>query len=66
MTLKPKLRTYFKFKEQFETGQYIKCCVSYYKRPQPAQFRVGVLPLTIEISRFKRMSDSVEERLYSV
>ncbi len=29
MTLKHKLRTYIKFKEQFDTEQYINICVSH-------------------------------------
>ncbi len=32
MTLKPKLKIYIKFKEQFETEQYITFCVSHRKR----------------------------------
>ncbi len=61
MTLKPKLRTYIKFKEQIETEQYINFCVSCRKRSLLAQFRMGVLPLAIETGRFK--SIPVEERV---
>ncbi len=61
MTFKPKLRTYIKFKDQFETEQYIKCCVSCHKRSLLAQFRMGVLHLAIETDRFK--SIPVEERV---
>ncbi len=53
MILKPKLRTYIKFKEQIETEQYITFCVSHRKRSLLAQFRMGVLPLAIETGRFK-------------
>ncbi len=53
LTLKPILRTYIKFKEQFETEQHIKYCVSCHKRSLLAQFRMGVLPLAIETGRFK-------------
>ncbi len=61
MTLKSKLRTYIKFKEQFETEQHIKMGVSCCKRSLIAQFRMGVLPVAIETGRFK--SIPVEERV---
>ena len=50
-----------KFKEQFETEQYIKFCVSRRKRSLLAQFRLGVLPLAIDTGRFK--SIPVKERV---
>ncbi len=59
MTLKPKLRTYIKFKEQFETEQNLKFCVSRHRRC--AQFRMGVLPVATETARLK--SIPVEERM---
>ncbi len=61
MTLKPKLGIYIKFKEQFETKQYLQICVSRRKRSLLAQFRMGVLLLAIETGRFK--SIHVEEIL---
>ncbi len=61
MTLNTNLRTYIKFKEQFETKQYITYCVSHRKRSLLVQFRMGVLPLAIETGRFK--SIPVEEKV---
>ncbi len=62
ITLKPKLRTYIKFKERIETEQYINFCVSRRKISLLAQFTIGVLPLAIETGRFK--SIPVDERVY--
>ncbi len=54
MTLKPKLRTYIKFKEQFDIEQCINVCVSRHKRSLLAQFRIGVLHLAIEVYLYKK------------
>ena len=51
---KPKLRTYIKFKKEFETEEYVKSNISRYTRSLFAQFRLGILPLKIESGRFKR------------
>jgi len=58
--LKPKLRTYVKFKDTFVTEDYVKYCLSRRKRSLLAQFRMGVLPLAIETGRFKGIN--VNER----
>ncbi len=61
ITLKPKLRTYVTFKQNFDSEEYVKYCYSRHKRSLIAQFRMGVLPLAIETGRFR--SISLEERL---
>ena len=61
ITLKPKLRTYVTFKQNFDSEEYVKYCYSRHKRSLIAQFRMGVLPLAIETGRFR--SIPLEERL---
>ncbi len=58
---KPKLRTYMLFKDTFETEDYVRHCFSQYNRSLLAQLRCGVLPLQIEIGRFR--NKKVEERI---
>ena len=55
MPSKPKLRTYVKFKPVFETEFYVKSNLSRSKRSLIAQLRSGVLGLSIETGRFKRL-----------
>ncbi len=61
---KPKLRTYVKFKEEYCAEDYVKYCFSRYKRSLVTQLRCGVLPLHIEVGRFR--NKSVEERICQV
>ncbi len=58
---KPKLRTYILFKENYVTEDYVKYCNSRLKRSLLAQTRLGILPLSIEIGRFRNIK--LEERL---
>lgn len=52
VTTKPKLRTYVKFKENCETETYVTCMISKGCRSLLAQFRSGILPLTVETGRY--------------
>ena len=54
---KPKLRTYLLFKENFGVGEYVRINISRCKRYIFAQFRAGILPLMIEVGRFKNVRD---------
>ncbi len=57
---KPKLRTCISFKEQYCTEDYVKLCIPGKKRSMLAQIRFGILPLHIEIERFR--GTTLEER----
>ncbi len=59
--LKPKLRTYILFKDNYDTEDYVKYCLPRLQRSLLAQIRCGVLPLHIEIGRFRGLKP--EERL---
>ncbi len=61
LSTKPKLRTYVIFNENICTEDYFKHCTSRRKRSLMAQFRIGILPLHIEIGRFrdKRINERV-------
>ena len=52
VTAKPKLRTYAKIKEKFETEKYVKLNLTRPQRSMLAQFRLGILPLNIETGRY--------------
>ncbi len=58
---KPKLRTYVKFKDNFQTEEYVKFCYSRKQRSLLAQLRLGILPLHIETGRYR--NKTVEERI---
>ena len=60
LQIKPKLRTYIKFKENFETECYVKFCMNRLQRSLLAQLRSGTLPLNIETGRFRNID--VENR----
>ena len=49
---KPKLRTYVKYKQDFQTEFYVSCLLPKYQRSVFAKLRCGVLPLKIETGRF--------------
>ncbi len=49
----PLLRTYIKFKNDYNVEDYVKYCNSRRKRSLLAQFRMGILLLAIESGRFK-------------
>ena len=50
--LSPKLRTYSVFKTQFCTENYLNCISNRGHRSIMAQFRCGILPLSVETGRF--------------
>ncbi len=58
---KPKLRTYILFKDAYSTEDYVKYCFPRYQRSLLAQLRCGVLPLEVEIARFR--NKKLEHRL---
>ena len=57
LDLKPKLRTYQTFKEDYATEEYLNIFLTRYQRSLLAQFRVGVLPLRVETGRFNTLID---------
>jgi hypothetical protein len=61
---KPKLRTYIEFKDCFETDNYVKFCKNRLQRSLIAQLRFSILPLNIEIGRFRQIA--LEDRLCTV
>jgi hypothetical protein len=61
ISVKPKLRSYVKFKDSFIAENYVKHCQSRRKHSLLAQFRLGILPIAIETGRFKGIA--VNERL---
>ena len=58
---KPKLRTYIKFKQEYKMEKYISFNFTKYERSLCAQFRSGILPLRIEVGRYRQ--EQVEERI---
>ncbi len=49
---KPKLRTCF-FMKHYCTENYVKYCMSRHQRSLIAQLRLGILPIHLEIGRFR-------------
>ncbi len=58
---KPKLRTYKLFKTDLVPESYVNCCMSRFKRSIFAKFRCGILPLQLEVGRFR--GQTVEQRV---
>jgi hypothetical protein len=58
---KPKLRYYNMFKTCFDQENYLSMNISKYYRSLFAQFRAGILPLQVEVGRFRGLP--LEERL---
>ena len=54
---KPKLRTYRLFKTDLAPEPYVDCCMSRFKRSIFAKFRCGILPLQLEIGRFRGQAE---------
>jgi len=54
---KPKLRTYRIFKNSYVVEKYILQCTPKHERSLMAQLRCGVLPLEIEIGRYRKDKD---------
>ena len=61
---KPKLRTYVTFKESFGRDKYLYNPMSKRERSLMAQLRMGILPLNIEVGRFRNLP--VSERTCSL
>ncbi len=51
--IKPKLRTYVLFKENYCTENYVKYFMSHQQRSLIAQLRLGILPIHTETGRFR-------------
>ena len=62
LTSKPKLRTYRKFKFNYNLETYLNICMQKYNRSLLCQFRIGILPLNIETGRYKNIKDNVTGR----
>ncbi len=58
---KPKLRTYRKYKTELVPEDYVLRLMSRYHRSTFAKFRCGILPLAIEVGRYRGVK--VEERI---
>ncbi len=58
---KPKLRTYRLFKTDLAVEPYVDCCMSRFKRSIFAKFRCGILPLQLEVGRFR--GQTVQQRI---
>ena len=54
--VKPKLRTYITFKNLFKEEEYLSKIVSRKARSLISQIRLGILPLEIEVGRFRGVS----------
>ncbi len=61
---KPKLRTYFTFKDTFQTDPYTLSFMNRKSRSYLAQYRCGILPLEIETGRW--INKPLEERCCKV
>ena len=53
VSLKPKLRSYIIFKNSFGEEEFLTCLRSRAKRSLLSQLRLGILPLEIEVGRFR-------------
>ncbi len=60
MEIKPKLRKYITFKDNYCTEKYVKGCLSKKQRSLLAQIRFGILPLYLETGGFRSLN--LEER----
>ena len=58
---KPKLRTYDKIKENYEVENYVVLNLERHQRSVLAQLRAGILPLQVELGRFRNIK--LEDRL---
>lgn len=62
--LKPKLRTYVKFKNKLEVSDYVKNVTRRYDRSMVAKFRCGILQLHVETGRYN--STKLEDRTCNI
>lgn len=51
---KPKLRSYIQFKKEYKAEKYLTFNFNKYDRSLCAQFRSGILPLRIEVGRYRQ------------
>ncbi len=58
---KPKLRTYRLFKTDLVPEPYVTCFMNRYQRSTFAKFRCGILPIQLELGRFR--GQKVDERI---
>ena len=58
---KPKLRTYAKIKETYEVENYVVLNLERHQRSILAQLRAGILPLQVELGRFRNIK--LEDRI---
>ncbi len=54
---KPKLRTYRLFKQELIAEEYVNCLMTRFQRSTFAKFRCGILPLQIEVGRFRGQNE---------
>ncbi len=50
---KPKLRTYKLFKHDLKAEDYVNCLMTRFQRSTFAKLRCGILPIQIEVGRFR-------------
>lgn len=62
--LKPKLRTYIQIKHNFGPESYVTVNLTRSQRSLIAQLRTGILPLNLEVGRFKNLQE--DDRLCEV
>ena len=53
--MKPKLRSYKIIKENFEVNDYVIYNIGREQRTLMAKFRMGILPINIELGRFRQI-----------
>ncbi len=63
-SIKPKLRTYITFKDNYCTEKYFKECLPRKEKSLLTPIRFGILPLHIETGHFRSLD--LEERIYKV
>ena len=62
-TLKPKLRTFLRFKDFDTMPPHIGKALSFYERRVISKLRLGILPIRIETARFSRPVLPEKERV---
>ena len=60
LALKPKLRTYQTFKNDYATEEYLNIFLTRYQRSLLAQFRAGILPLRVETGHFNTQLQTID------
>ena len=61
---KPKLRTYVTYKTEFGLQSYISSNMNRHRRSLMAQFRLSILPITVETGRFRNIP--LQDRKYTI